>query len=152
MQFTEYILNANEMFFFYRNFMSLCDGTKHFDRDRDQCRDQKYDGTGTGTRNMTGPGPGLMMGTRFGPSRGPFIILSFWHFDRLSFSNFSISALSFAAIPFSDCVVCVLKRLANVITYLYTYLCCPCVKYCQGGLLSPGGSHQHSTVQFRLPT
>ena len=43
-------------------FPPLCDGTKFFDRDRDQGRDQKYDGTGTGTkagtRNMTGLGPG----------------------------------------------------------------------------------------------
>ena len=29
---------------------ALCEGTRNFDRDQDQGRDQKYDGTGTNAR------------------------------------------------------------------------------------------------------
>ena len=51
--------------------MPLCDGTRNFywDRDRDQGRDQIYDGTGikTWNKNIREPGSGPRTGTRFGP-------------------------------------------------------------------------------------
>ena len=62
-----YMDSCNSLGQFLHQF-PLCDGTRHFDRegDRDQGRNQKYDGTGTnaGTINMTGPGPGPRTGTK----------------------------------------------------------------------------------------
>ena len=57
--------------------LALCDRTIHFDRDRDQGWDQKYDGTRTKarTKNMTGPGPKtrtrFVQGPRVGLGPGP---------------------------------------------------------------------------------